>query len=62
MKELREQAGMTQAEVAAKLEVDQSAVSRWESGSPPLRKYAQKLARLYGVSVEYLLTSEQDGT
>lgn len=56
LKELREKAGKTQAEVARKLRVDQSAVSNWERGiNPPLRKYHRKLANLYGVTVEELL-------
>ena len=47
---------MTQTEVAARLEVDPSAVSRWEAGvNPPLKKYRKKLAALYGCTEEDLL-------
>lgn len=56
LKELRERAGKTQAEVALKMHVDQAAVSNWERGiNRPLRKYHKKLAKLYGVTVEELL-------
>lgn len=56
LRELRKQAGLTQAQVAKKLDVDQSAVSLWENGvNAPCRKYHKKLARLFGVTVEELL-------
>lgn len=52
----RIKANLTQKEVAAKLEVDPSAVSRWEAGvNPPLKKYRKKLAALYGCTEEDLL-------
>ena len=55
MKELRLAAGLRQIDVAKKLDVDQGAVSKWESGETrPSRKYHKKLARLYGVKVEEL--------
>lgn len=56
LRELRKKAGLTQAQVAKKLDVDQSAVSWWESGvNFPCRKYRKKLARLFGITVEELL-------
>ena len=46
---------MSQAELAEKVEVTQSAVSRWEHGeSVPLLKYQKKLAILFGCSVDEL--------
>lgn len=52
----RLKANLTQKEVAAKLEVDPSAVSHWEAGdNPPLKKYRRKLAALYGCTEEDLL-------
>lgn len=52
----RLKANLTQKEVAAKLEVDPSAVSRWEAGvNPPLKKYRRKLAEIYGCTEEDLL-------
>lgn len=59
LKERREQAGLLQTDVARKLKVDQSAVSRWESGSSkPVRKYQKPLAKLYGCTVDELLKKE----
>lgn len=49
LKDLREAAHLTQAEVAARLQVDQSAVSRWEAGAMPLRKYRRELSTLYHI-------------
>lgn len=55
IKELRLAAGMTQVQLAKKMNVDQAAVSRWESGETrPLRKTHKKLAKVLGVSVEEL--------
>ncbi len=52
----RKQMGLTQMEVAAKLEVDQTTVSKWESGlNPPLKKYRRKLAALYDCTEDELL-------
>ena len=49
MKELRERRGLTQAQVADRLNVDKSAVSKWESGdSTPLRKYRAALCEVLG--------------
>jgi DNA-binding XRE family transcriptional regulator len=48
LKDLRIKEGMTQAELAKKLEVDQTAVSNWEKGkNPPLPKYRKKLCRIF---------------
>lgn len=59
----REQAKMSQKEVADKLGVDQSAVSLWETSKTyPRGRTLVKLAELYGCSVNDLLTDEQDGT
>lgn len=55
MRELRLAAGLRQIDVAKKMNVDQGAVSKWESGETrPSRKYHKKLAKLYGVKVEEL--------
>lgn len=56
LRELRQQAGLRQVDVAKKLRVDQAAVSKWENGvNPPHRKYHRQLARLYGCTVDDLL-------
>lgn len=50
LKFLRIRAKLTQAEVAAKLDVDQGSVSNWERGlHKPSAKYRRALAELYGV-------------
>lgn len=59
IKNLRLKAGLTQVELAKKLNVDQTAVSRWESGeNRPLRKIQKKLAKVLGCSVEELFEEE----
>ena len=60
MRERRIAAGLRQLDVAKKMDVDQAAVSKWESGETrPSRKYHKKLARLYGCTVAELF--EEDG-
>ena len=57
LKELRLKAGLTQDEVAKKMNVDQSAVHLWETGKIRIaRKHHENLARLYGVTVSELFT------
>lgn len=56
LRELRLKAGLTQEQVAKLVDVDQAAVSNWETGKyTPARKYRKKLAKLYGVGEEELL-------
>lgn len=56
LKERRLQKGLRQEDVAKLLDVDQSAVSYWESGRyEPVRKYRSKLAELYGCTADELL-------
>lgn len=67
MREYRLAAGLRQVDVAKKLNVNQAAVSKWESGeTKPVRKYHKKLASLYGCSVDDLLAAmaekKQDDT
>lgn len=62
LREMRQRAGFTQVEVAEKLEVDQSAVSRWEVGDTvPVKKYQRKLAELYGCDEADLLKEKEGG-
>ena len=59
LREYRERAGLRQIDVAKKMNVDQAAVSKWESGENRIsRKYHKKLARLYGVTVDALLADD----
>ena len=59
LREYRERAGLRQVDVAKKMDVDQAAVSKWESGENRIsRKYHKKLAKLYGVTVDELLAED----
>ena len=54
----RKAAGLTQADVAAKLNVSRQAVSRWEGGqSKPSTEKLLALGNLYGVSIDQLLNT-----
>ena len=57
--ELRRAAGLSQEELAERLNVSRQAVSKWENGAaqPELSKLVE-LSRLYGVSVDELLSLE----
>lgn len=57
---LRQQSGMTQAELGEKLSYSDKTVSKWERGeSVPDAYVLTQIAALYGVSVEYLLSGEE---
>ena len=58
--ELRRAAGLSQEELAERLNVSRQAVSKWENGAaqPELSKLVE-LSRLYGVSVDELLSLEE---
>lgn len=58
LKEMRERQGLTQTQIADRLEVDKSTVSKWESGdSTPLRKYRRKLCEMLGCTEAELLAN-----
>lgn len=62
IKSLREDAGMSQAELARRLDVTRSSVNAWEMGlSTPTTQYIVEISKLFHVSSDYLLgiTSEQ---
>lgn len=53
---LRKQKGLTQMDLAEKLQVSRQAISRWEVGAAvPSTENLKVLGDLYGVSVDYLL-------
>lgn len=55
LKNLREQRGISQAGLANRLGVGQSAVGNWESGrTMPTASMMQKIASFFDVSVDYL--------
>ncbi len=55
MQALRIARGLTQAQVADRIGVGQSAVAEWERGAKrPTLDHAKALAKVYGVAVEDL--------
>lgn len=58
--QLREEKGMTQAELAEQLNVTPAAVSKWENGeSKPRTEKLFELAKLLGVTAEELINGER---
>lgn len=56
IKDLRKKEKYTQAELAAKLSVNQTTVSCWETGkATPPPEMLMTLAQLFGVTVDYLM-------
>lgn len=63
IKELREKAGFSQAQLAKRLDVTRSSVNAWEMGlSTPTTQYVVALAKLFHVSTDYLLGLEPELT
>lgn len=61
LKELRLNAGLTQAEVAKKMHVSQAAVHRWENGDTRIaRKHHKGLARLYKCTIDELFAGGEE--
>ena len=59
---LRKKEGLTQAEIAAKLNVSDKTVSKWENGLGfPEITQLPCIAELFGVSIDYLMTGERSG-
>ena len=56
IKELREQKGMKQSELGLLLNVNNSAISKYESGKLQLTDDTlEKLSDIFGVSIDYIL-------
>lgn len=56
---LRKKQGLTQVELAEKLDVSRQAVSKWESEvTVPSLDNLKTLGKFYGVSMDYLLNDE----
>ena len=61
IKELREQANLSQGQLAKKLDVTRSSVNAWEMGlSTPTTQYIVALTKLFHVSADYILGIEAD--
>ena len=59
---LRHGSGMTQIELAEKLNYSDKAVSKWERGeSVPDISVLKQIADLFGVTVDYLITPDHNG-
>ena len=57
----RKNAGLSQLELAERLDVSRQAVSRWESGAAvPSTENLKFLSGLYGVSVDFLLDDKDE--
>ncbi len=59
--DLRKKMGLSQDELAEKLNVSRQSVSRWEVGSAsPDAENLKQLSSIFGVSVDYLLNDDSD--
>ena len=61
IRELREQAGYSQSQLAKKLDVSRSSVNAWEMGlSTPTTQYIVAMTKIFHVSADYILNNEAD--
>ena len=61
LKKLRTQKGLTQLELAKKLDKDYSTVGKWELGQrSPAMLDILKIADIFGVNVEELISGQDD--
>ena len=59
--QLRKKQGLTQEELAEKLEVSRQSISNWETGKVvPTTKRLTELSQLYNVPFHYFLTEEDE--
>jgi len=63
IKKLREQTGLTQADLARKFGLTRSSVNVWEMGlSVPSTPFIVELAKMFNVSTDYLLGMKSGST
>lgn len=63
IKNLREDAGFSQSQLAKKLDVTRSSVNAWEMGlSTPTTHYIVEIAKLFHVSTDYILGLDKTRT
>lgn len=56
IKQLREQAGLSQSELARRLDVTRSSVNAWEMGlSAPTTQYIVAMTKIFHVTADFLL-------
>lgn len=59
IKELREEKGLSQRQLAVEINVSQANISRWENGTQdPSTEWLVNLADYFNVSVDFLLGRE----
>lgn len=60
LRECRKKSGLSQIELAERLDVSRQAISRWESGKGyPSMDNLRRLAEVYGVSLDALTTEKE---
>lgn len=63
IKNLRESAGLSQAELARKLGISRSSINAWESGlSAPTAAYIIEMAKLFHSTSDYILELDDKET
>ncbi len=60
IRQLREERGWSQGELAWRIGVEQGTVSTWEHGRRPHLRYLLRLAHLFGVSVKELVAAQAE--
>jgi SOS-response transcriptional repressor LexA len=60
IREAREAAGYTQAQLADLINIKQQSIQQWESGDTKRPKKINEIASILGVSVDYLLNGEEN--
>lgn len=61
IKDLRESQGLSQYELAEKLNVSQSAIAKWELGkTEPTASALVSISKYFHISVDYVLELEDD--
>ena len=63
IKQLREECGLSQAQLAKRLHVTRSSVNAWEMGlSMPTIQYVVEMAKLFRMRTDFLLGLEEEQT
>ena len=57
---LRRSNGLSQDQLAEKLNVSRQAISRWESGAIPDMENILRLSRYFDCSIDYLFDNDKD--
>lgn len=60
LRQLREQRGLSPQQVAERIGVDRTTVTKYETGGSKPTRNLEKLAALYGVTIDYILCKNKD--